>query len=135
MNTSQYKILLVEDVKVAALFATHVLTQLQCEVDTAETGAQALEQVEKNQYDLIFMDLGLPDLDGFTVTRQIRERNDDKSKTPIVALTAHDAEEDKAQCLLAKMQDFIAKPLSAEKVIPILQTYVNSSVVGINEAN
>jgi two-component system, OmpR family, aerobic respiration control sensor histidine kinase ArcB len=125
MRDYQYKVLLVEDIKVALIFATHILTALGCEVDTAETGMQAIEQVNKNFYDLIFMDLGLPDTDGLAVTQLIREKKDEKSHIPIIALTAHDTEEDKEKCLKAQMEDFIAKPLTPEKAKYVLEKYVH----------
>lgn len=124
MDTQVYRVLLVEDVKIALLFGTRVLTTLGCQVDTAETGTDALRQVEKNHYDLIFMDLGLPDISGLEVTQHIRARVDDKRHLPIVALTAHDTPEDRERCLQVNMQDFIAKPLTQAKALSVLQRYV-----------
>lgn len=125
MRNYQYKVLLVEDIKVAIIFATHILTALGCEIDTAETGMQAIEQVNKNSYDLIFMDLGLPDTDGFTVTQHIREKKDEKSHIPIIALTAHNTTKDREKCLKAQMEDFIAKPLTPEKAKHVLEKYIH----------
>ncbi len=124
MTTQQYKVLLVEDIKVALRFATHILSTLGCKVDAAETGTQAMKKMNENSYDLIFMDLGLPDMDGLAVTQWIRQRNDGKSRTPIVALTAHDTPEDRESCFKAKMEDFIIKPLTIEKAKYILEKYV-----------
>ena len=115
------KILLVEDTKIAQLFGTLLLEKLNTLVDVASTGCQALQYIDKHHYDVILMDLGLPGIDGLTVTQKIKQLPDrSKSATPIIALTAHSDEGTKARCLRAGMVDFITKPLTPEKAQRII---------------
>ena len=82
------KILVVEDVEIASRMAVVMLESYGCAVDTVETGSSALEIIEEKDYDLILMDLGLPDMDGLSVTETIRRMHHNPD-IPIVALTAH----------------------------------------------
>ena len=107
-------ILLVEDSRLASVFALAALTELGCQVDVAETGEKALELAVQNQYDLIFMDLGLPNIDGITVTKELKKRKN-RRQTPVVALTAHNDDTLRNKCLAAQMAGFITKPLTSAK--------------------
>lgn len=120
----KYKILLVEDMKIAQKIASLRLAELGCDVDTAETGTQALELINKRKYDLIFMDLGLEDMDGLTVTETIRKMEGQGSHVPIVALTAHEAEDIKENCFRVGMNDFLVKPLTVTNGRAILEKYI-----------
>ena len=80
-------ILIVEDSKLAQTMAAMALKSLGCEIHTADTGAEAITQFKARNYDLIFMDLGLPDMDGYTVTETIRELEEKRRiHTPIIRL-------------------------------------------------
>lgn len=126
MLESCLKILVVEDIKIALKMALIVLQELGCEVDTATSGIQSLELIKKNHYDVIFMDLGLPDIDGLTLTETIRKIKEEDQlidkKTLIIALTAH-GETLKEDCLQAGMDDFIEKPLTKEASLKVFRTY------------
>lgn len=122
MEDRKIKILLVEDFKIAQRAAVMLLTQLNCEVDVAETGAQALEWILKKKHDLIFMDIGLPDMDGIAVTKKIRAIEKD---VPIVALTANSDGEYKDQCDEVGMNGFLTKPLTPEGSRKILSKFVS----------
>lgn len=124
MSEKHPKILVVEDIKIAQKLAGMILHQLNCEVDTADNGVQAIECYNKQTYDLIFMDLGLPDMDGLTVTETIRKLESKPQHTPIVALTAHDDADVKKACLEHGMDDFLAKPLTPQAASSILQRFV-----------
>lgn len=124
MQNLKYKVLMVEDLKVAQKVAKLILgNDLGCAVDIAETGAQALELANKNNYDLIFMDLGLPDIDGLTVTETIR-KSDTQPKVPIIALTAHGSEDYKSRCMEVGMNDFIVKPIKVEDGSRLINKYL-----------
>lgn len=123
MQATKYKILLVEDVVVAQKIAVLTLSELDCEIDIAETGRQALALATQNHYHVIFMDLGLEDMDGFAVTENIRRMKNSNHNTPIIALTAHANEEMKIKCLSAGIDDYIAKPIKAETALSILEQY------------
>ena len=108
------KILLVEDAPIAQKMGKFILLGLGCQVDVVETGYKALEMFEKTQYDLIFMDIGLPDIDGVNVTKEIRRLENNDVHVPIVALTANNDSSYKDACLREGMNDFILKPLTKE---------------------
>ncbi|MDP4556912.1 ATP-binding protein [Halomonas meridiana] len=105
-------LLLVEDNAVNRKVAVGLLSRLGCEVVCAESGRDALAMVQRQQVHLIFMDIQLPDIDGITVTQQLRAMGGWCSEVPIVAMTAGGAEDDRRRCLAAGMNDYITKPLS-----------------------
>lgn len=114
MDNEQPRVLLVEDDNVTRLIESKTLEELQCHFDTAKNGAEALLLLKENHYDIIFMDLHLPDLDGLTLTQKIRGLAGYKL-IPIVALTAHDNNEYQNQATWVGMNGFITKPLTKEK--------------------
>lgn len=116
-------ILLVEDTRIAVIVASSILTSLDCLVDVAATGAEALKLVSQKKYDLILMDIGLPDTDGITLTKQIREQKDMKD-IPVIALTAHEKDDLKQKCLEVDIQKVLTKPLTVEHVNNLLNTYL-----------
>lgn len=126
MQASSLKILVVEDIRIALKMALIVLEELGCVVDTANSGILSLELIKQNHYDVIFMDLGLPDIDGLTLTETIRKIKEEDThhdqKTLIIALTAH-GESLKEDCLQAGMDDFIEKPLTKEASLDIFKKY------------
>lgn len=116
MISTKIHILLVEDVKIQQKLAIMTLQAFQCEIDAADTGIHAIELINKKNYDLILMDLGLADIDGLTLTETIRKMEGKIKHTPIIALTAHADSSLKASCLKIGMDDFIVKPLTIESV-------------------
>jgi two-component system aerobic respiration control sensor histidine kinase ArcB len=116
-------ILLVEDQIMPRVAAQSLLTTLGAEVKVAETGAQAIQLAKENHFDLVFMDLGLPDMDGFTTTEKNRQLPLPNGTVPIIALTAHDDKENQEHALNVGMQDFVTKPLTAEMTKSVLEKY------------
>lgn len=122
------QILLVEDNPMAAKAACLALERLKCQIDIADSGQQAIEWVRRKSYDLIFMDLGLPDFDGLEATRRIRDLNDPVAvATPIVALTGHATTEKREECLAGGMQEVLTKPAYPAVLQSVLQQWVWSS--------
>lgn len=119
------KVLLVEDTKIAQMVAVKLLQSFPFQVDLAESGTQALELVSKNHYDLIFMDIGLPESNdfGLIATQTIRTSENSSSKAIIIALTAHNDEKLANQCIGCGMNYFLTKPLSADKVKDIINRF------------
>ncbi len=105
------RILLAEDNPVGALLAKTLLKREGCIVETAATGEEAVAAVKRARYDLVFMDMRMPGMDGPAATRAIRALGD---RTPIVALTANAFPEDRRICLEAGMDDHLIKPLEPE---------------------
>lgn len=109
-------ILLVEDTAVARKVAQEMLIHAGYEVTTAETATAAIEMSKKYFFDLIFMDIGLPDGNGIDVAKCIREEENPNKHTCIVALTAHSDAAVRASCVAAGMQKVLDKPLCAKKI-------------------
>ena len=105
------RILLAEDNPVGALLAKTLLRREGCVVETAATGEEAVAALKRARYDLVFMDMRMPGMDGPAATRAIRAGGD---RTPIVALTANAFAEDRQACLEAGMDDHLVKPLEVE---------------------
>lgn len=121
----QSRILVVEDNPIAQSIATTMLQGLQCEIDIAENGRKAIELWKIGHYDLIFMDIGLPDMDGYEVTHIIRVQElPKKTHIPIIALTAHVGDENKKRCIDAGMNAVITKPLTAKNCADIVDTFI-----------
>jgi PAS domain S-box-containing protein len=112
------RILLVEDNKLNQRVATGMLAKLGCKADTAETGPDALKQLGVKQFDLVFMDLQMPEMGGLEVTRRLRqgEAGEANRHVPVVAMTARASREDRKSCLAAGMNDYVPKPISTELI-------------------
>ncbi|HET8705761.1 MAG TPA: response regulator, partial [Pseudomonadales bacterium] len=108
-------VLLVEDNPVNQKVAVALLTKLGCRVDVAENGEAGLVALNQRSYDMVFMDLQMPVMDGLDATARIRnsERTHGRKRIPIVALTANAFPEDRERCFAVGMDDFIAKPVSS----------------------
>ncbi len=120
-------ILLVEDQELAAKVASHLLNSIDCNVDVAKTGREGIQKIVNNQYDLVFLDVGLPDMSGFDVAQQIRFTEIvTNTHIPIIALTAHVDTENKQECIEAGMDAVLSKPLSKSVAIDILNAFIPS---------
>lgn len=120
----QSRILLIEDHPLTAQITRSILMKLACQVETAANGTEALEKAIAYNYDLIFMDIGLPDMNGNEVARRIRAFEAKmKRYTPIIALTAH-VDENKEHCIAAGMDAVYSKPLAKEEAVGILDTFI-----------
>ena len=118
------KLLLVEDNELNREIALEILKEAGFVVDTAEDGAVAVQKIKQaapGQYDLILMDIQMPNLDGYEATRQIRALPDaEKASIPIFAMTANAFEEDRQNALAAGMNGHIAKPLDVPHLLCVL---------------
>jgi len=113
------KILIVDDEPLNLEVAKFMLEDIGLAVDTAEDGLNAVSKAKETSYAAILMDMQMPNLDGVKATKQIRDLPGCK-ETPILAMTANAFAEDKARCLEAGMDDFIAKPFNPEGLYAIL---------------
>jgi CheY-like chemotaxis protein len=121
------RILLVEDMEINREIVMALLEPTQVDVECAENGAVAVRMFGETpeKYDMIFMDLQMPEMDGYEATRRIRALDNMKAKTiPIVAMTANVFREDIEKCMETGMNDHIGKPLDFNKVLEILNTYL-----------
>lgn len=119
------RVLLVDDNALNLLVAREMLVSLGATVDTAADGAQALELMDCEQFDLVFMDVHMPVLDGLAATIQLRERerNRKENHTTVIALTANAMMGDRERCLAAGMDDYLAKPVRREQLAAMLLRY------------
>jgi CheY-like chemotaxis protein/HPt (histidine-containing phosphotransfer) domain-containing protein len=100
-----------------------LLRKLSCEVDIAVDGVEALAKAKSNQYDVVFMDCRMPNMDGFEATERIRESGV-REGLPIIALTASVSEGDRIRCLKAGMSDTIGKPVRISMLARALERWV-----------
>jgi PAS domain S-box-containing protein len=107
------RILLVEDNEVNRKVATRLLAKLQVQVDIAVNGLEAVQKATETAYDLILMDCQMPEMDGYEATRTLRQQG---VQTPIIALTANALEGDREKCLACGMNDYLSKPIQADKL-------------------
>lgn len=107
------KILLVEDYEGNIVVLSYILNALDCDFDVAKTGLEALQLWKGHHYDLILMDIQMPEMDGLTATRTIRKMEEEQSlsRTPVIGLTAHALVADKQKCIDAGMDDYLSKPI------------------------
>ncbi len=116
------QILLVDDNEVNRQVAGSILTKAGCVVVLAQNGFEALEMVQQQTFDLIFMDIQMPEMDGITTTAKIRELALEKMPV-IIAMTAYSMEEDRAKILDAGLDDYLSKPIKANMLIRKVQKY------------
>ncbi|GAA0784279.1 response regulator [Marinobacterium sediminicola] len=112
-------VLLVEDNLLNQEVAVELLKQVGVEVNVANNGAEALQMIGKNRYDLVLMDMQMPIMDGLTATRKLRELHNHQT-LPVVAMTANVMSDDREACLAAGMNDYLAKPIDPERLWDVL---------------
>ncbi len=117
------RVLLVEDNPVNQLVAKGMLGKLGCEVVVAAHGAEALDQLEFHDFDMVLMDCNMPVMDGYEASRQIRQSGR-WPQLPIVALTANAMSEERERCRAAGMSDYLAKPFRREELAALLDQWV-----------
>ncbi|HXS26932.1 MAG TPA: two-component regulator propeller domain-containing protein [Steroidobacteraceae bacterium] len=118
------RVLLVEDEPVNAAVAQGYLETLGCQCIWTRHGAEAVARSSTERFDLILMDLNLPGLDGFATTQLIRDGTRGGARTPVIALTAHDAARVRDRCLAAGMDDVLTKPYTLEACGELLRRWI-----------
>ncbi len=118
-------ILLAEDNPINQLVAVEHLEDLGCQVTVVANGREAVNAVEKDTFDLVFMDCQMPEMDGFEATRTIRTNEQITGRhVPIVALTAHALADDRQKCLDAGMDDYLSKPFRLDQLCDTLSRWL-----------
>lgn len=120
------KALVVDDYELNQELTKEMMEMMGCDVDVASDGAEALEKYRSTEYDVIMMDVQMPEMDGYQVTQKIREYEQSNSKphAPIIAITANAMPGDQEKCLNAGMDDYISKPLKGETLQNKLTKYL-----------
>jgi len=126
--TSKIKVLVVEDNAINMLLATTLLQKSGYIVDQAEDGNKAIEKFRANDYNIILMDIHMPNLDGYAASKFIRENfEENKKNIPIIALTAAAIKGEKEKCFAAGMNDYVSKPFKPDELIEKIQKLVTVS--------
>ncbi len=122
------RILLAEDNHVNQILAVRLLERRGHRVVVAQNGREAVELLEKDQFDLVLMDVQMPEMDGFEATAAIRQREEHSGRrTRILAMTARAMKGDEERCLSAGMDGYIAKPIHAEELYRLLEQTTDST--------
>jgi signal transduction histidine kinase/HPt (histidine-containing phosphotransfer) domain-containing protein len=124
------RILLVDDNVINQKVAARILQQIGYQPDLAGNGREALDALGQKPYDLIFMDLMMPEMDGLDATRAIRERQKNSASHPnfssriiVIAMTAHAMQSDRENCLAAGMDDYLAKPIRPKDIRNMIEKW------------
>jgi signal transduction histidine kinase/DNA-binding response OmpR family regulator/HPt (histidine-containing phosphotransfer) domain-containing protein len=120
-TASTVRVLLAEDNAVNQRVAIALLGRLGYRADIAENGLDVLDALERQRYDVVLMDVQMPELDGLETTRRIIERSPDGRRPHIIAMTANAMAEDREACLAAGMDDYVAKPIRSEVLAEALR--------------
>lgn len=115
------RILLAEDVATNQKLIAHMLNRLGYHADVAGNGLEALQAVERQVYDVVLMDVQMPEMDGVTTTRELRRRWGDEMRPHIIALTANAMQGDRELFLAAGMDDYLSKPIRGEELVRALE--------------
>jgi CheY-like chemotaxis protein len=123
-NRGRMRILLAEDNRVNQVLAVRLLEKRGHEVTVAENGEEALEALDRQVFDLVLMDVQMPEMDGLQATVAIRRGEMKSGKhIPIIAMTAHAMAGDKERCLEAGMDEYMTKPILPDLLVDILKRY------------
>jgi PAS domain S-box-containing protein len=127
-STIRLRVLVVDDNPVNRKVASLMLARLDCDVELAEDGAQAVARVEAEEFDAVFMDCHMPVLDGFAATRAIRALPGERGQVPVIAFTASVTEEEQASCRAAGMQRVLGKPLTRGELAAVIEEVRQASI-------
>ena len=125
--TTGRRVLVVDDNDVNQLVATGILRHLGYDVEVAEDGMKGVAAALASPFHAILMDVQMPEMDGYSATAEIRRLEGDTRHTPIIAMTATASDEERARCLAAGMDDYLAKPMRRVDVAAVLSAWVPSA--------
>jgi CheY-like chemotaxis protein len=129
-GTKRLRVLLAEDNAVNQKVASRVLEKQGHHVTVAANGRQALAALDQATFDVVLMDVQMPEMDGFETTAAIRARERDTgSHLPIIAMTAHAMQGDRERCIAAGMDNYISKPLNVPELIELLEKFCGAAPV------
>ncbi len=122
---SELRILVVEDNPINQKVALRMLSKMGIKPDVANNGREALNLMEQRHFDLVFMDCQMPEMDGFTATRAIRNLEGNARHSIIVAMTANALQGDREKCLAAGMDDYVSKPVKSSDLSSMVEKWTN----------
>jgi len=115
------RVLLVDDQATTRLAIQHLLRYLLYEADAVANGREALEVLKKRDYDVVLMDLRMPEMGGLETTRLLRMLPSNGHRPRVIALSADDSPEDRESCLAVGMDDLVVKPLTRNRLVQALE--------------
>lgn len=124
-NSKKIRVLLVEDDNIIQIVHSSYLEKLGCEVDIAGHGKEALDLMG-NHYDIVFMDMGLPDIDGTILVKEFRKKTKHLKHIPIIAITGYSSESSRQDYLDAGTDDIAIKPVFLEQLEVLLGKYCSA---------
>jgi CheY-like chemotaxis protein len=128
-SATRVRVLLVEDNAVNQMVARSLLERRGFDVVVAANGREGVDAFQRGRFDLVLMDIQMPEMDGFEALAAIRAAEEPTGRhTPVVALTAHALEEDRERCLAAGMDDYLSKPIEAAKLYEIIRGVLDRSL-------
>ncbi len=127
-----FRVLLVDDDEMNRFFGKKILKACGVQAFVADSGKDALQQIEEKTFDLIFMDVSMPNMDGYETTRRLRA-NPRFTHLPIVALTAHAIAGERERCLAAGMNDYLTKPFRIKQLNAAIQQWAGKSIIENND--
>ena len=126
---SELRILLADDNEINRKLMAKLLTREGYPIDTVENGKLAYEAAMSGVYNLVLMDVQMPDMDGFEATKAIRKSEPFGAHLPIIAMTAHALQGDRDRCLDAGMDDYLPKPISPDEVFKAIEKWIQKSAL------
>jgi CheY-like chemotaxis protein len=128
------RVLVVEDNRLNQLVALGQLQRLGHESVVAASGVEAVAAVEGGGFDIVLMDIQMPDMDGYEATRRIRQLPGPASRVPVVAVTAHALPGEREKCLAAGMNDYLPKPVSLDQIGAVVRLWASKDSVRTADA-
>jgi len=128
------RILVVDDVKVNQRLVSTILSSCGFRVDLAANGLEAIDALEQLPYDLVLMDVQMPELDGLEATRRIRRLAGVPAQVPIIAMTANAMQGDREKCLQAGMNDYVSKPIDRSQLLEKISFWLGDSAPAGDQA-
>lgn len=122
----QIKILVVDDIYVNLFLIQSTLEEIGLKAKTVNNGKIAVEEIEKNNYDIVFMDIEMPVMNGIEAIKYIRNKmSEQKARTPVIALTAHNYYDDSTEVATAGFNEVVYKPYNIEKLLTAIEKYTS----------
>lgn len=119
------KILMCEDNEANRILVQHLFASTNIELDIAENGRMGIEMFPQKRYDVVLMDIQMPEMDGYQATAWMRKEL--KSEVPIVALTAHSSAKEKEKCIAAGMNDYLSKPFKKSELFDLISPWLKTT--------
>lgn len=133
VSPAKAKVLLVEDSPANQAVLSSMLRSAHHQVDIVDNGASAIDAVQIKTYDLIIMDVSMPEMDGMESVRRIRALGGEAAKVPIVAMTGHAIKGYRERCLEAGMNDYAIKPISKKQLLALVDQWCNAVISDVSQ--